>query len=165
MLCVLSDGRAWRHVLWGLFGHWQYALSVPCISCDHTVCTGDMGTFGLRDVCMMSGRVGVMHVGAVVSSVCRIELSQLDGGVREPLSSRFYARQSRASRSRARRVVLSRQKGSRRLEASSEPFFQWERPLQVIVHQCGETPRCVTEFSENLTCESLTLGCAYITFF
>ena len=142
MLCVLSDGRAWRHVLWGLFGHWQYALSVPCISCDHTVCTGDMGTFGLRDVCMMSGRVGVMHVGAVVSSVCRIELSQLDGGVREPLSSRFYARQSRASRSRARRVVLSRQKGSRRLEASSEPFFQWERPLQVIVHQCGETPRC-----------------------
>ena len=86
----------------------------PCIRVIILYVLVDMGTFGLRAVCMMSGRVGGMRVGAVVSSVCRIELSQLDGGVREPLSSRFNVRQSRASRSQARHVVLSRQKGSRR---------------------------------------------------
>ena len=69
---VGPDAMCWPRT-WSLFGHWQYALSAPCISCGHTVCTGDMGTFGLRAVCMMSGRVGVMRVGAVVSSVCRIE--------------------------------------------------------------------------------------------
>ena len=110
---------------WVLCGHWQYALSAPCVLCDHTICTGGMGTSSLRAVCMMSGRVGVMRVGAVVSSVCRNELSQLDGGVREPLSSRFCARQSRASCSRARRVVLSRQKGSRRRRRLLDSHFFW----------------------------------------